>query len=211
MLKNNRKRIILTSLVILLPLLAGLVLWDRLPESVAIHFGPDGQPDGWSGRAFAVFFIPLFILAAHLLAVFITCSDPKRQNISDKTLGLVFWIAPLCSVIAGILTYTTALGLRLNVNVFMQLALGLLFVVTGNFLPKCRQNYSVGIKTPWTLHDPENWSRTHRFAGRLWIGGGVLLILGAFAGSAWLMLAVLLTMAFLPLVYSYALYAKSRR
>lgn len=211
MLKNNRKRIILTSLVILLPLLAGLVLWNRLPESVAIHFGPDGQPDGWSGKAFAVFFMPLFILAAHLLAVFITCSDPKRQNISDKTLGLVFWIAPLCSVIAGILTYTTALGHKLDVNVFMHLVLGLLFVVIGNFLPKCRQNYSVGIKTPWALHDPENWSKTHRFAGKLWIAGGVLLIPGAFAGAVWLPLTVLLVMAFLPMVYSYALYVKSRR
>ncbi len=196
--------------MILLPLLAGLILWNRLPESIATHFGPDGQPDGWSGKAFAVFFLPLFILAAHLLAVLITCADPKRQNISDKTLGLVFWIAPLCSVMAGILTYATALGCQPNVNVFVQLVLGLLFMVIGNFLPKCRQNYSVGIKTPWALNDPENWSRTHRFAGRLWIVGGLLLALTAFSGTVWLLLAVLLAMAFAPMVYSYALYAKGQ-
>ena len=67
--------------MILLPLLAGLVLWNRLPESVAIHFGPDGQPDGWSGRAFAVFFMPLFILAAHLLAVFINKSHLSCRDL----------------------------------------------------------------------------------------------------------------------------------
>ena len=208
MLKNNRKRILLTSLVVLLPLLAGLVLWNRLPETVATHFGPDGQADGWSSKAFAVFFIPLFLLAMHLLCIHITAADPKRRNIGDKTLGLVFWIAPMVSVIVGILTYTTALGKGLDVNLFMQLVMGLLFVVIGNFLPKCRQNYTVGIKLPWTLHDPENWNKTHRFAGRLWTAGGILLMATAFFRSAGIMTAALLVLALAPAVYSFLLYRR---
>ena len=210
MIKANLKKTILTSLITLLPLLAGLILWNRLPDTVATHFGPDGQADGWSSKAFAVFFIPLFLLAVHLICLAVTSADPKHRNIGSKALGLVFWIAPLVSVIIGILIYTIALGMEVNVNLFMMLFVGLLFIVLGNYLPKCRQNYTVGIKIPWTLNDPENWNRTHRFAGRLWIAGGVIIMLNAFLDTIWIMIAVITVMAFVPILYSYLLYRRSQ-
>ena len=205
----NRKKIILTSLITLLPLPAGLILWNRLPDTIATHFGPDGQADGWSSKPFAVFFIPLFLLAMHLLCVFVTTADPKRRNIGSKTLGLVYWIVPLASLLVGILTYTIALGMELNINLFMSLVMGLLFIVIGNYLPKCRQNYTVGIKIPWTLNDPDNWNRTHRFAGKLWIAGGVIIMFGAFLATPWILVAAVFTMAFVPILYSYMLYRRS--
>ena len=209
MLKTHLKRMILTSLITLLPLLTGLILWSRLPDTVAVHFGPDGQADGWSSKAFAVFYMPLFLLGVHLLCIFLTAADPKRRSISDKALGLVFWITPLCSVIVGIVTYTIALGMDIDVNLIMMLTVGLLFIVLGNYLPKCRQNYTVGIKIPWTLHDPENWNKTHRFAGKLWIVGGAVIMLNAFLSSVWIMIAMMAVMAFLPILYSFVLYRRS--
>lgn len=208
MLRAQRKRVILTSLITLLPLLAGLILWGRLPDTIAVHFGPDGQADGWSSKAFAVLFMPLFLLGVHLLCIFLTAADPKRRSISDKALGLVFWIMPLVSVIAGIVTYTIALGMDINVHLFMALIMGLLFIILGNYLPKSRQNYTVGIKLPWTLHDPENWNQTHRFAGKLWIGGGIVIMLSAFLPSIWIIVAVSAVMAFAPVVYSFLLYLR---
>ena len=207
--KVNRKKIILTSLITLLPLAVGLLLWNRLPDTIAPHFGPDGQADGWSSKPFAVFFIPLFLLAMHLLCVFVTAADPKRRNIGDKPLGLVYWIVPMASLLVGILTYSIALGAELNVNFFMSLVLGLLLIVIGNYLPKCRQNYTVGIKTPWTLNDPDNWNRTHRFAGRLGIAGGVIVMCNAFLDSVWIIVASIFIMAFVPIAYSYGLYRRS--
>ena len=209
MMKINRKTLVLTSVITLLPMLAGLILWNRLPDTIATHFGPSGQADGWSSKPFAVFFFPLFLLGVNLLCIFITSADPKRRNISGKALGLVYWIAPLMSVIISILTYTTALGMELNVNLFVMLTMGLLFIAVGNYLPKSRQNYTVGIKIPWTLNDPDNWNKTHRFAGKLWMAGGVIILLNAFLNAVWLMVAIIFIMAFAPIIYSYILYRRS--
>ena len=209
MLKANYKKIILTSLITLLPLPAGLILWNRLPDTIAIHFDFNGQANGWSSKPFVVFFIPLFILCMHLLCLFLTAADPKRRNIGDKTMGLVCWIAPLASLLVGILTYTIALGIELNINLFLTLVMGLLFIVIGNYLPKCRQNYTVGIKVPWTLNDPDNWNRTHRFAGKLWIAGGVIIMFSSFLATPWILMSAIFVMAFVPILYSYMLYRRS--
>ena len=209
MLKANWKRILLTSLVTLLPLFLGLLLYKRLPERVPIHFNAAGEADGWGEKAHAVFATPLFMLGLHLLCLLLTAADPKNRNIGDKALGLVLWVAPVGSLIVGAMVYTTALGLAMDVNLFGSLSMGLLFIVLGNLLPKCHQNYTVGIKIPWTLNDPENWNRTHRFAGKLWIAGGIVIILSSFAGTVLVMLAVLLVLALLPVIYSYVLYRRS--
>ena len=78
----------------------------------------------------------------------------------------------------------------------------------GNYLPKCQQNYTIGIKIPWTLNSEENWNRTHRFAGRLWVVCGLALMLTGFFGGFWIFFAVVLLMVLAPLAYSYALHRK---
>ncbi|MGN0573860.1 MAG: DUF1648 domain-containing protein, partial [Acutalibacteraceae bacterium] len=72
MIKKNKIKIIITSLLTVLPIAAGLILWNRLPEKIPTHFNAAGEPDGTSGKAFAVFGIPLFLLAVHLFCVFMT-------------------------------------------------------------------------------------------------------------------------------------------
>ena len=86
--------------------------------------------------------------------------------------------------------------------------MGLLFIIIGNLLPKCRQSYTMGIKLPWTLNNEENWNKTHRFGGKVWVVGGVIIMATAFAGSFWILLGMLIVMMALPTVYSYCLYRK---
>lgn len=212
MIKKNIKRLLLTSAVILLPILAGGILWDKLPDSVPVHFGPTGEADGFASRPVAVFVMPLVLLAAHWLCTLSTAADPKHKNIDGKPLGLVLWICPLISLLVSGVIYTTALGIAINIPMVFGLFFGCLFVVIGNFLPKCRQSYTLGIKLPWTLNDKDNWNRTHRFAGRLWTGGGLVIIITAFLGDAFVyaFLGIVLLMVIIPTVYSYRLYKKSK-
>ena len=212
MIKKNLKRLLLTSVVILLPILAGVMLWNKLPESIPVHFGPDGAPDSFGSRGMAVFVMPLFLVAMHWLCMLATSADPKHKNIDGKPLSLTLWICPLISLLTGGVMYTTALGYAINVTMVMGLFFGCLFVVIGNFLPKCRQSYTLGIKLPWTLNDEDNWNRTHRFAGRLWIVGGLVMIVTAFFGEvlAYAMVGIILVMVLTPTVYSYRLYKKTK-
>lgn len=210
MLKKYKKTLIITTLVSLLPMVVGVALWNRLPETVAIHFDANNQPNGWCSRTLAVFGLPVFMAAINLLSAFATAADPKKQNVQPKIFKLILWICPLCSWLCCGMTYTYALGITVSMAEFATVFCGVLFIIVGNYLPKCRQTYTIGIKLPWTLASEENWNRTHRMAGGLWMAGGVVITVMSLLGkvSAPIFLAVSLIMTLVPVVYSYLFYRK---
>ena len=211
MIKKNLPKLIITSLVTLIPIIIGLILWDKLPEQVPIHWDANGNVDGYSTKIQAVFAMPLVLLAFHWICVLGTSLDPKKQNISDKTFTLVLWIIPVISLLCNSMVYATALGHKVSVEIIMPLFMGALFVIIGNYLPKCKQSYTMGIKLPWTLDDEENWNKTHRMAGFLWVIGGIIIMATAFLGAFWFFFVVLIPMVFVPFIYSYLLYKKKNK
>lgn len=210
MIKKNLPKLIITSLIILIPIVIGLILWDKLPDQVPVHWNINGEVDGFATKAQAVFLMPLVLVAFQWICVLGTLLDPKKQNINDKMVTLVLWIIPIISLLCNSMVYATALGNKVNVEIIMPLFMGALFVVIGNYLPKCKQSYTVGIKLPWTLDNEENWNKTHRLAGFLWVIGGVIIMATAFLGAFWLFFIVLIPMVIIPFVYSYLLYKKNK-
>ena len=208
MIKKNLKVLIITSIIILLPMVAGLVLWNRLPEQVPFHWNAAGEIDGWASKPVAVFVPSAAMLALQWLCLLVTSTDPKKQNHPKKVKVLVLWLIPLITVFISALMYVSALGGSVRVEMLMPILLGLLFVAIGNYMPKCKQNYTIGIKIPWTLASEENWNRTHRFAGWVWVGGGIVMLLSGFLGIFWLTLVPAIIMVAVPLVYSYILHKK---
>ena len=210
MIKKKLPMMIITSIVTILPVFIGLMLWNMLPDRIATHWNAEGIADGFSSKPFAVFAMPAIMLALHWLCMIVTGADPKNKNIGGKPLALVLWICPVMSLLVGSMIYTTALGYKISVEVIMPLALGAMFVAIGNYLPKCKQNYTVGIKVPWALDNEDNWNQTHRFAGIIWVVGGVIMMATAFLGSILIMLPITLIMTFAPVVYSYCYYRKNK-
>ena len=208
MLKENKKTLLLTCGVILLPILAGLLLWNRLPERIPAHWGLGGEVDGWNGKGFAVFAMPLMMLGLQLLCFFVTASDPKRSNIRRKFFTLVLWIIPVLSVLTSSISYAAALGVQLPVDRIVPGFMGLMLVIIGNYMPKFQQSYTLGIKLPWTLNSEENWNRTHRFGGRIWAAGGLGVILSSLLGWSLVSLAIFLVIVLAPTIYSYVLFRK---
>ena len=210
MMKANKKTLIITSIVTILPVLIGIICWNRLPEVMATHFGFNNEANGFSSKAFAVFGLPLILLAVLWVGAFVTAHDPKRQNISPKMFSLMLWIAPVISLVAAATIYPVNLGYELDIAFFSELLVGLMFIIIGNYLPKARQNYTIGIKIPWTLANEENWNRTHRLAGYLWMICGILMILISltrFVPAEWLV-GIFLIMVLVPCIYSFWLHAK---
>ena len=207
MMKKYKKRIIISSVITLLPILAGLILWTRLPDTIATHFGNDNVANGWSSKPFVVFAMPLLLLGLHLFILFVTMNDPKRKNISEKMFGFLIWFVPVLSVFIFSITYCNALGMNVNIGMAVNIIVGIVFLVIGNYLPKCKQNYTAGIRIPWTLNSTENWNRTHRLAGWLFMLGGILFFLNAFLQWSG-MFFVIIVIALLPEVYSFLLYKK---
>lgn len=210
MIKKNLPKLIITSLITLIPIVIGLILWDKLPDQVPMHWNAQGEVDGYGTKFQAVFLMPLVLVAFHWICVLGTSLDPKKQNINDKIFTLVLWIIPVISLLCNSMVFVTALGHKVSVEIIMPLFMGALFVIIGNYMPKCKQSYTVGIKLPWTLDNEENWNKTHRLAGFLWVIGGVIIMATAFLGAFWLFFIVLIPMVIVPFVYSYLLYKKNK-
>ncbi len=208
MIKRFKGELLLTTAVTLLPILVGVVLWDQLPLEMATHFDANWEPNGWSSRTFTVFGLPAIIAALHVVCVFATSADPRRKNISDKLFRLVLWICPLVSWVCAAATYSYALNMDLNLPVLMSLFLAVVFVVIGNYLPKCRQNYTMGIRLPWTLASEDNWNKTHRLAGWLWMICGVLMFPVVLLGWHGVFLGLIGVMVLVPGIYSYLYYRR---
>ena len=210
--KEHKGKLILTSLLVLLPLAAGLLLWNQLPEQLPMHWNAAGEIDGWGSRLMVVCAEPLFLLVIHWVCVVACFIDPKNKGQNRKALGLVLWICPAVSLLAGFMSFSAALGMGLQIEKLVLIFLGLLFIIIGNYLPKCKQNYTIGIRVMWALDDEENWTATHRFASRLWVGCGVVILLLAFlpwaAVSLWIVLGLVLAATLASVLYSYIFYRK---
>ena len=208
MIKKYIKTLIITSIVILLPVVAGIILWNQLPAQIPTHWNAAGQVDQYSSKAFAIFGLPGIMLAAQWLCALGTAADPKKKNHSEKIMHLVLWIVPALTLLLMAMTYATALGVAVKVEMIMPVVVGLVLTIVGNYLPKCKQSYTIGIKIPWTLDSEENWNRTHRFAGPIWVVGGIVLMLTGFFGGFEIFVGVSLVMVFAPIIYSYILHRK---
>lgn len=213
-LNKHKWALMVTSLVILLPILVGVLLWDKLPEQVPFHWDINGQVDRYASKTEAVFIIPVIMLVLQWLCTLLSQLDPKGKNHNEKTMWLVLWIIPVLNLFLHVMVWLAALGREINMAVIMPLFMGALFVIVGNYLPKCRQSYTVGIKLPWTLHDEDNWNATHRLAGKLWVAGGLLCMPCALLSGVWafiVMMSILVVMCAVPTVYSYRYYKNNQK
>ena len=205
--KTNKKLLLLTSIVILFPILWGVMIWSQLPNQISIHFNAAGQANNFQSKALAVFGLPIFLLLVHLFVIFVTARDPKNQTMNEKMGKVIYWLTPIVSLSLSYLIYSKALGSTTNPSDFVSALLGLIFVMMGNYMPKLKVNHTVGIRLPWTLQSEDNWHKTHRLAGKLWVLGGLILLIEAGIQFAvpYVMGIVILTIVLIPILYSYQL------
>ena len=211
MIRKNKWKIIISSIITLLPILFGIIVWDKLPEQMAIHWGVGGNPDHFVPAALAVFALPVFLFIMNWVCILVTCLDNKTRNQNPKIINATFWIMPVLSLYVNGIMYATAFGMDVNVKLIVAPLVGIGLIVIGNILPKSTLNRTFGIKIKWTLASEENWTATHRFAGKLWVICGLVSLLGVFFTDFYLMIflpILLLVVAVVPMVYSYRLYKK---
>ncbi|MDT3427569.1 putative membrane protein [Paenibacillus forsythiae] len=190
-----------------------LVNYHRLPAQLPSHIGISGEFDGFQSKDSA---ISLFGGLGVLMPVLMQITrplDPKKERYAKfenayamirLVISLIFDFALAASVLYG-------LGVSLPSSRIATVVLGAAFIVIGNYMPQVKDNYFLGVKTPWTLASPEVWRRTHRLAGALWAAAGVVIIVGSFLPGSWftvMLIAALLLAVVFPYVYSWADYRR---
>ena len=209
MLKKNWLKILISSLVTLSPIAFGLIMWNKLPETMSTHWGISGEADGFSSRTFAVFGLPLILLALNFICIVTSFFDKKNQG--TKAHNMIYYIVPGISLFTNAMVYSAAFEKTWNFIAIVPILLGLLFAVMGNLMPKIRQNSTLGFKLKWTLQSEENWNATHRFGGKVMVIAGFLVMLTAFLPILpmfFTFMAIILIAAFIPMLYSYLYYKK---
>lgn len=206
--KANKKEIIISIVICLLPMVLGFFMWGKLPDMIPTHFGFNNEPNGYSGKLFAVVGLPCILAVIHAACLFFLNRDPKVSGHSKALSAVMLWFIPLLSCILVPMCLFASLGKNINVALFVQILAGIFFIVVGNYLPKCRQNYTMGIRLPWTLKDENNWNYTHRIGGFVMVIAGFLTVLNAFFGSLWILLAIIIAATLIPAAASYIYYRK---
>ena len=206
--KQQKWRYIVSSILIAVPVLIFWILLNVREGETRVTGGLT------TGHLMAISGIQtVLLIAVHLLCLFFTMKDKGNQNQSKKAMGMVFWIVPIISFFATGICMKAVFDLPYDPTFFVFVLLGLLFMLIGNYLPKCRRNFTLGIKVKWALCNDENWSATHRFGGKVWVLAGLALLILAFIPEHVFFvtfLPVLLVMIFAPILYSYLYYRKQK-
>ncbi len=206
----------MSSLLCLIPLVLAAIYYDKLPDELPVHWNIEGEVDRYASKFFAIIGMPLIMFGVDLLVKSLTLLDPKQSLKNNKKMRVVIMlIIPALSTLVVIITILTGLGNNINIVPIILFLIGLIFTFIGNYLPKTSQNYTVGIKIPWTLNDEYNWNKTHRLAGLMFVLSGLsLIIVSVLSISNTIRFAVLIGTIVLdvivPILYSLVLYINRR-
>ncbi len=204
---------VIAGILVIINIIIGIWAYPRLPEQVPSHWNLAGQVDGYSGALTGAFLLPLITLGVYILFWIIPRIDPQKANYLK--MGRVFWIVSTTLVAFLSLMYwgtiAVALGYLETLPRWYFSGIGIIFILLGNYFGKIKFNYTFGIRTPWTLANEEVWAKTHRFAGPIWIVGGILMALAGVLPAAWtepLFGIVIVLIAVVPMAYSYLVYRR---
>ena len=211
MIKKNKFKLIISSIVILLPMLFGIFGAKFLSEEIIVHWGIDSSADGFAGATSFFIIMPIVLLVIHWLCMILSAFLNKNNEQNKKLTEITFWIIPVISLASSGIVFATSLGFTANIFAFVLILLGAMFIIIGNYMPKTTRNISMGIKIKWALMNDENWNATHRFAAKVYVIIGILCFLAIILPEniiPFVFLAIILASVVLPTVYSYCFYKK---
>ncbi|MBR5543221.1 MAG: DUF1648 domain-containing protein [Oscillospiraceae bacterium] len=179
------KSLIITCVVCLLPILLGVALWERLPDTMAIHFNINNEPDNFASKTFVVFGLPLLMALLQIICCFINDINAKKHGERKKFERATKWIIPVMTVVLQIITLGFALGWQIDIRRAVAFLVGMIFFVIGNYLPKFDyvKNYDA---------DTQTARKINRFLGFETVVMGALFLISILLPSPFTVACIIL-------------------
>lgn len=171
--KINYKTMILTILVSLLPIILGLIFFDKLPDSIAIHFNLNGDPDNYLSKTLFIFVMPIMMSILQIILCYFNDTKDDYKEANKKASSVYVWLIPILSIVLYSLTIFYSLGNTVDIRKSIMIILGIILIITGNYLPKTKGNNFMRINKN-IIYD---YDKAKKIAGYLTLFTGVLLIL----------------------------------
>ena len=213
--KPTLKTEILPLLILVAAIISSFYFYSHSPEIVPTHWNFAGEVDNWGSRSVA-FVIPAVMVGIYILFLVFPFLDPKKEKYEQfsKVYHIFKGVMILFMAMLYFATSLNILGYNLPIGIIVPVGVGVLFIIMGNYMGKIKSNWFFGIKTPWTLSSEEVWNKTHRFGGKMFMLGGVLIAIDAFLPINY-HLAVFMAAIILVLLgtvgYSYLVYLKEKK
>ncbi|MCR9133796.1 MAG: SdpI family protein [bacterium] len=198
--------------LLILPFIFSAYIWDELPDEVPTHFNLQGEADDWGPKWVNAIMFPAIGLGTYLLLVFLPLIDPKKRiESTQKPIAAIRIITSMFMVFMYVFIMAESLGTDINFSIYLQIAIGMLFLVLGNYMHSIKQNYFIGVRTPWTLENETVWKRTHRITAKVWTAGGLIMMIAPLTISHsvayWSFFGVVIAVLVLvPVIYSYVIF-----
>lgn len=209
--KMKKSVLILLGVLSLLPLALTALFYARLPETIPMHWNINGtvrydpKHNLWLMAALSPVLAVLLPVMAKI--------DPRKRNyekFGGAYQGFMLVMQLFLLMMNGIVISEALYPGRISVSTVVTVGVGLLFVFLGNIMPKVKSNFYMGVRTPWTLSDPDVWFRTNRLSGHLFFISGLIICVCPFIFPEKITFAILMAVALLaaavPAVMSYLWY-----
>lgn len=209
--KKSHKILFSLGLVILITWIVAFWYEPKLPEKIPTHWNIKGEVDGWTDKPWGVYMLPIISTITSLVLMLLPKIAPKGFKLDEakSVYEIIVLITAIFLLGVMVLTFEAALNHAVNVNQWIMVGIGALFVLIGNYLSKVPKNFFLGIRTPWTLSSDEVWYKTHRLGSWMFIFCGLLVIIGGFLQwPVQLMIIFLASAALIPVIYSLVIYKK---
>ncbi|MEJ9304722.1 SdpI family protein [Priestia megaterium] len=199
--------------ITLLTLVAWLIALPHLPATMPIHWGANGEADGFATKINAMILTVGIMVLIYFIIAFVPRIDPRKENYKyfSKTYNIVLNAVLLLFFFVNMSTILQGLGYNVPMSYIAPIMAGLVFIIIGNYLQRVRSNYFMGIRTPWTLSNENVWKKTHRLSGKIFFIGGLLILISAFLPDGYksvIMWGSIVLCVAIPYLYSYLAYKK---
>ncbi|KWU59187.1 SdpI family protein [Priestia megaterium] len=199
--------------ITVLTLVAWLIALPHLPATMPIHWGANGEADGFATKINAMILTVGIMVLIYFIIAFVPRIDPRKENYKyfSKTYNIVLNAVLLLFFFVNMSTILQGLGYNVPMSYIAPIMAGLVFIIIGNYLQRVRSNYFMGIRTPWTLSNETVWKKTHRLSGKIFFIGGLLILISAFLPDGYksvIMWGSIVLCVAIPYLYSYLAYKK---
>ncbi|MCP3026424.1 SdpI family protein [Halobacillus sp. A5] len=209
------RKYVFSLILIVVSLGISVIVLPYLPEQVAMHWNIKGEADQFWNKSYAVFFMPLLMIVMVALFTLIPKIDPKKENYKKFSGSYNIFVNLLIAFffLLHIMMVGYNLGWAIDISLVILIAIGCLFITLGNYLPRIKHNYFLGIRTPWTLADEKTWRKTHQLGGKVFVITGVFMILISFLPGLYKiisLLVIIVIMLFILTISSYVFFNRSK-
>ena len=224
---QNKKEIVMDKilknliwLVIAVPAIYLLAIWETIPQTVPLHYNLKGEIDRLGSKNELIILVAV-IMAVNIGVYFLLTNihriDPKKYAVENKgrLFRIAFVVTVFISAVICLMLYTSIHDVTKSFFRFIFVGVGLLFSIVGNYMYNIKPNYFAGFRLPWTLENEENWRKTHLLGGKIWFAGGLIIavicLFTPLITSVITFSIIFIIMVIIPFVYSYRLYKKQTR